>query len=1476
MFGSPEAQKRFDISNFNLANVSSDMWQQGMFNFIGTSGSLVIANNVLFPSVDLKEQQTFGDQSVILTDNQDLLSKTKDNAPVDTIKFVDPQGHLVASYQRSVFYQDTADTTYDNALSVVKPIVDQNNQQFLQNEKVNGHSLASLYQLQSLNETDPVKYANGTFELVPIHKQTFTVRYVDDAANGAEVSSATVHANSASGVLTMDASKLENNSGNFGYYQVVSVDNLPEGLTLKDNSGASLDSSISDGTSRLSFLQWQLQSGLIWDNATVTVHLIPKVTQEKFTHTYNIHYKYMDNNSLKNLVPEYNQIETKFAGQDYHATNTAKINFTDDRTYDPYTGMTVWTNWKYTTSSSSSTDLTPVVKIIPVPVSGLSQKVNAISVSVDNINPYLDGDMGSKYIVSSILDDGHIYESYHDISTPSHSSYATAATFFQYGNATDASQCGTTGSFANGDLKVWDTSFHDGFHENSNHDVTLFIAKRPYSVGIQAYDADTNEVLDKKYTKICYYDDLPSHFDLNTLNPDPTKYTLAINQSLSTTGKISLVFRGAQVFDLYRDDTNFEADWAGTAGKDAAISPSDISLNIVAKFHHIKVQRTVELIDDDDNGKVITSENVYGDAGTNGKVTLSVPADYVLASGQSIPAMVALTKGAGVVQIHLKHKIDSIHRHYKVVEDLPDGSHKTIIDWEGTLYKDHAVNYYGEGGAFINGTGDKMLKENNNVIHVGHLLNNDNCHDFVLGKIDSIPGYTAELSDPTNGYRGALNVWQANDGIRLDLFQGIGTRGDLASGNCAVDVYPDHTFYVKYTPNAESVTYQFVDDDENGQNVGTGKTLNGVFNQTLNTGLVIPIGYELVNGQSLPTTVKLAENMGTIKIHLQHKVDHITRVYHIIENQPDGTQKMIGTINADLYKDVQSDKWIPVNYLNLFPLPKRIADMNNVSSSGSNFDKQVDPTWTLYKVDQFKYFKAKLRNRISSYADGLAVTFSPAFLQSQDLPKDDLMFDLFNGAEASASILPSQDFYIDYERLNGNVTYQLVDDDNNGSVVTTKTFTGKQGLVTKITLGLPDDTYVLAQGNSFPKTFTPTTASTTLQIHLKHKRIPQHEDRKLSREIIREDPHTGNHSLIQTVKVSRDGSKDMHTGIIDWGPWTKAEFPPFDVPPVAGYTSSQTIVEGRPADPDKDNDNKPGGPTIDQIHITYKANPQVLDICYRTLDSSLVAKTVINGHTDDVVNVAVHAPLGFVLVVNATPKTFKLTPDVNEIDVLLASPRGFRSYLSGDADLRKTASRLISMDMPDGSSTEVLQNVQFVRNAWTDEHGRVIKYTAWMPLHSGKFATYIPPVKVGYRSDVATEAMADPNNPQTFIQLKYYKLPRTTLPMFIDTQGHTYDNYSEIPDGYVIADGQDENKSGQLIVPYVNPEVPQMNFVTRTVTMTMPGGTLRTINQRVLKGSHFSAIHLPKLRGYRCYVQGSIDNRVASHDEVVTVVFSKT
>lgn len=91
------------------------------------------------------------------------------------------------------------------------------------------------------------------------------------------------------------------------------------------------------------------------------------------------------------------------------------------------------------------------------------------------------------------------------------------------------------------------------------------------------------------------------------------------------------------------------------------------------------------------------------------------------------------------------------------------------------------------------------------------------------------------------------------------------------------------------------------------------------------------------------------------------------------------------------------------------------------------------------------------------------------------------------------------------------------------------------------------------------------------------------------------------------------------------------------------------------------------------------------------------------------------------------------------------------------------------------------------------------------------------------------------------------------MPKYIDSLGNTYEF---LPAGYEVADGQDLSRPGQLIVKIQTTVTPIPQYVTRTVTVVMPKGHLRKIVQRVLKGTCYSAIHLPRLRGYRVSISG--------------------
>ena len=67
------------------------------------------------------------------------------------------------------------------------------------------------------------------------------------------------------------------------------------------------------------------------------------------------------------------------------------------------------------------------------------------------------------------------------------------------------------------------------------------------------------------------------------------------------------------------------------------------------------------------------------------------------------------------------------------------------------------------------------------------------------------------------------------------------------------------------------ISYQFVDDDNNGLAVGQPVTLTGKAGDIVNPHLSVPVGYELTPGQTLPGNYTLKDSNAPVIIHLRHK-----------------------------------------------------------------------------------------------------------------------------------------------------------------------------------------------------------------------------------------------------------------------------------------------------------------------------------------------------------------------------------------------------------------------------------------------------------------------------------------------------------------------------------------------------------------------------------------------------------------------------
>ena len=158
------------------------------------------------------------------------------------------------------------------------------------------------------------------------------------------------------------------------------------------------------------------------------------------------------------------------------------------------------------------------------------------------------------------------------------------------------------------------------------------------------------------------------------------------------------------------------------------------------------------------------------------------------------------------------------------------------------------------------------------------------------------------------------------------------------------------------------------------------------------------------------------------------------------------------------------------------------------------------------------------------------------------------------------------------------VTYQFVDDDDSGKTVGNPVIvSGKPGSTQKVTLTVPDN-YDLTDEQSLPNVVTIGDKNQKVDIHLKHAKDNVSDSKTITRTINYMDSATKKMtSVVQSAKLDFSGTKDKVTGNIS-GTWSTSSWDEFDVPAIAGYTPSQTIVASTEVDSN----------TTDQtVNITY-------------------------------------------------------------------------------------------------------------------------------------------------------------------------------------------------------------------------------------------------------------------------------------------------
>lgn len=220
-----------------------------------------------------------------------------------------------------------------------------------------------------------------------------------------------------------------------------------------------------------------------------------------------------------------------------------------------------------------------------------------------------------------------------------------------------------------------------------------------------------------------------------------------------------------------------------------------------------------------------------------------------------------------------------IERTFKIVEKEPDGTEKPVLWVDTTQYK-QAIKDLISGDITYGKYRDPSGSGNDTVnkykwVHGD--LNNANSSDKTDGissAVDDFAGYTTKLpTDLPTGHDQPLHfTWDAtNKKYNLDIFWG---HGDTAT-------FPaSKTWYITYTANPQTADIKFVDDDNNGAQVGTLIPEDGTTDETKTLTVDMPTNYDLASGQpdftvqngKVSTSYKFtAASDQMITIHLVHK-----------------------------------------------------------------------------------------------------------------------------------------------------------------------------------------------------------------------------------------------------------------------------------------------------------------------------------------------------------------------------------------------------------------------------------------------------------------------------------------------------------------------------------------------------------------------------------------------------------------------------
>lgn len=679
-----------------------------------------------------------------------------------------------------------------------------------------------------------------------------------------------------------------------------------------------------------------------------------------------------------------------------------------------------------------------------------------------------------------------------------------------------------------------------------------------------------------------------------------------------------------------------------------------------------------------------------------------------------------------------------------------------------------------------------------------------------------------------------------------------------------------------------------------GNNQVSKQTITGKTDQTVNFTPQLPDGYVPANGTTAPTSLHLTVGMKPKKVPVQHGVYNapngeghnsgdiipgttgrrfgtgasfndlnrtISRVITI--NTPDTHDAQGHLVKGTSRTETQSETWY------------RGASIDMVNGNVLNYT-----AWTLKpgSANQMPVF-------VPSGIDGYTAHVS----DPDQTSTTNQVNQLTPGASAIDGWQPaSHNATVTYSANSQNVTFIYWDDELNKEISRTT----KSGVTDQtINTDLANPANYDVKSGSIPSTYLFRASNPNVTIHFTHHIFTHHHDdhnlpnvnesdyqEKVTRTVTINVP-SGNvtidsqgHQQVastpqdksQTVTLTRDFQYDeVSHKVVGHGAWSTGTFAPITVNVPQGYTvnvTGATLTGGQiPSDTARD------GYTDPRINVTFTANKGQQTINYTDSTGKIIGTSVIQGVTDQTVNVPNGMPTGWTPAQGVTvPKTVHIhandtpisvgithnlisfTPD-HPLDPDATTSTGQKIKGGHASDLAKTITRTVTFHQPStyddqgilhtGDSTPRNDSLSYKRGGHYDDVTGDVTYDNWVNTQPNKTLPKIDvPVHAGYTPS-RTDAIPAQNptsdevehwtNPNYDITYKANSVQQTIN--FTNDKGEvlhtqvvpgTTDSIvnldPEIPDGWVpVSDGE---IPGQIIMrPHDTPINYQVKHGSYTV-----------------------------------------------------------